>query len=79
MSASDCYNLALMLYKQEGPFNYNSYAAQWFDAACERLDVLLMDETPFSAPKLITFIGVSELNIIYVNTLLYRKINGLTT
>lgn len=38
MTASDCYNLTLTLYKQEGRNNYNSHAAEWFEAALEKLD-----------------------------------------
>ncbi|XP_026315822.1 prolyl 4-hydroxylase subunit alpha-2-like [Hyposmocoma kahamanoa] len=58
MSGSDCYSLALMLYKQEGPYNYSSYAAKWFEAARERLD-----ETPFSAPNMITYMdNIEDLN-----------------
>lgn len=61
MSASDCYSLALMLYNQEGPYNYKPYAAQWFEAARESFGALT-DEPRFSVTEMMTYVLVSELH-----------------
>lgn len=54
MTASDCYNLALMLYKQEGP-NYKSHAAQWFEVTLEKVNSEQIENT-FTATEVMRYI-----------------------
>ncbi|XP_026315301.1 prolyl 4-hydroxylase subunit alpha-2-like isoform X2 [Hyposmocoma kahamanoa] len=54
MTASDCYNLALMLYKQEHP-DYNLHAAEWFEVALEKLNIEQYENT-FTATEVMTYI-----------------------
>ncbi|XP_026315823.1 prolyl 4-hydroxylase subunit alpha-2-like [Hyposmocoma kahamanoa] len=55
MTAIDCYNLALMLYKYESTYyNYKSYAAEWFEVALEKLNE--QDENPFTATEIMMYI-----------------------
>ncbi|XP_026315302.1 prolyl 4-hydroxylase subunit alpha-1-like [Hyposmocoma kahamanoa] len=55
MTANDCYNLALILYKQEGPHNFNSHAAEWFEVALEKLNND-QNEIAFTATEVMMYI-----------------------
>lgn len=54
MTASDCFNLALALYKQKAQ-DYNSQAAEWFEAALEKLNSDHKENT-FTAIEVMTYI-----------------------
>lgn len=54
MTASDCYYLGLMLYNHDSSY-FKSYAAEWFEAALERLNNE-QGENPFTATEIMTYI-----------------------
>ncbi|XP_026315821.1 prolyl 4-hydroxylase subunit alpha-2-like [Hyposmocoma kahamanoa] len=54
MTANDCYELALILYKQEDP-NISRQAAEWFEAALEKLNNE-QNENTFTAIEVMTYI-----------------------
>lgn len=54
MTANDCYELALILYKQEDP-NINRQAAEWFEAALEKFNNE-QNENTFTAIEVMTYI-----------------------
>lgn len=59
MTASDCYNLALMLYKQDSLSNLYSHAAEWFETALEKLNNE-QDENTFTSIEVMTYIVKSH-------------------
>lgn len=80
MTASDCYHLALMLYKQNDEVSYNSYTAEWFEAALEKLNNET-DENVFTATDIMKYlvktyhrlrISIGWLLIYFVNLLCPR-------